>query len=161
MRETITQEYQDYFFFLSPRPRCTWQELVGKISDYSDFEVGATVGLTHGEINFFHKSDGEKFNTIKVPKQNLLEDDGVDLDPNKIYHEICRVIMENKVIKRPRKVASTKSQADDVAELKRLRENLVVKIWSWKRNGKDTKQLEKDLAELKAQEAAAKKKLKK
>ena len=162
MRETITQDYQDYFFFLGPKPRSTWQDLVDLISDHADFEVGVTVGLTHGEVNFYSKSDGKKFNTIKVPKENLLEDKGEDIDPNKICHEICRVIKENKIIKRPRKVStSPNTKTDDVAELKRLRENLVVKIWSWKKWGKDTTQLEKDLVALKAQEAEAKKKLKK
>lgn len=151
MRETITQDYHDYFYFLNLRARCTWNELMEKIQENSDFEVGVTVGLTKGEISFYKKKDGERFKDIEVPKQNLLEDGGPDIDPNKICHEICRVIKENKVIKRPRKLAGTKEKTSDLKELRRLRDNLSLRIRDWKKSGKDVSKLENDLKTLKEQ----------
>lgn len=95
-----------------------------------------------------------------------------DWDWNFIYKTVLEDVIKNKLYKRPKltkrqikqieeqkKLEEQKKQEPkiaptpkiDIKELRRRRDNLSVKIWDWKKKGKDVVALEKELDNLKQQ----------
>lgn len=95
-----------------------------------------------------------------------------DWDWNVIYKTTLEDIIKNKLYKRPKltkKQLKQKEEAKkleeqkklepkveptpkiDIKELRKRRDNLSVKIWDWKKKGKDVVALEKELDDLKQQ----------
>jgi hypothetical protein len=95
-----------------------------------------------------------------------------DWDWNVIYKTVLEDTIKNKLYKRPKltkrqlkqkeeqkKLEEQKKQEPkieptpkiDIKELRKRRDNLSVKIWDWKKKGKDVVALEKELDDLKQQ----------
>lgn len=89
-----------------------------------------------------------------------------DWDWNVIYKTVLEDVIKNKLYKRPkltkRQIKQLEEQKKlepkiaptpkiDIKELRKRRDNLSVKIWDWKKKGKDVVALEKELDDLKQQ----------
>lgn len=113
--------------------------------------------------------DGDKVETWDT-KKDLWDSKEGDFDWNFIYKLVLENIIRLRLYKRPKvskrtaKVVTrepveevvTKSEIVtptptlSVSDLRKKRDNLSVKIWDWKKKGKDVTELEKELVEIKA-----------
>ena len=150
MRDTATVEYVNYFQNLGIGRRITWVGLWNKIADDASWEASVTlpyhVNAEIADVVLTRKSDDTKFATYKIPVRNITNKDG-DMDETALAYELVKLVKKNKLYNKKR---SDKDQST-LDLLRKKRDNLSVRIYNWKQQGKDVTDLLKEMEDIKEQ----------
>lgn len=140
----------------------------------TEWDLEGDIVTTTTETIFKVWRDGEVCHTITWPRTKSFNEKEGDWDWDLIYKDVLEAIIKDKLYKRPkigkraaakltkekeeeakkaREEKEKKEAAEqlciDIAAAKRRKDNLSVKISDWKKKGKDTSELRKELEMLK------------
>ncbi len=166
MSKRITNNIIDYLPTL--RKSSTWEDAFGTLQDALHIEsefydkIDTSTPEKTKSINFsliYTGGETEKLLTTLIytgEEYNMINLGSGEYDWDYLYRSSIDWCIKNKILKKPRKTQKKTQQTiiksptitDDITELKRERDRITMKIWAWKKTGKDTTELEKEKTEV-------------
>lgn len=136
----------------SLKKSATWEDAWGYLCDNTSFEGSVSSKcLTKGtpdqpseRATYFEIwKDDKLYDTLTLPGECFIEKDG-GFDWDAIFQPVFEYLIKNKLIKKPKNGKEVIAQAaTTIEDLRRERNNLTMRIYSWKKAGKDASELER------------------
>lgn len=102
MRNTITKDFERYFRKLGTSPRMTWEGLWDKVADALPFEVSVNVGIKTTYARLTDKKTGDETGKWLFTAESFTDKYG-DIDQALVCHNLCRRVMAEGCLGRPKK----------------------------------------------------------
>jgi hypothetical protein len=130
--------------------RTTWEEAWDTLVETTKIEGSCKVVDTRKEKRAIFKiwNHGEVVTELELPFNKFVIKPSNDLDWDLAFKAAFDYIIKYKMIRKPRQTKTTSNKQaaippDELAQLKKERDNLTMRIYTWKQAGKDTTELDK------------------
>ena len=124
-------------YFPQLKKSSSWEEAWDAMTDSTEIEGSAYVFDDIKKVQFDLFNHGQKVTTFEPPYEKFVNDD-TTFNWDVLFKEVFDYCIKYKLIRKPRKGAAP---TDKLTELRNERDRLTMRIYTWRKDGKDVTEL--------------------
>ena len=124
-------------YFPQLKKSSSWEEAWDVMTESTEIEGSAYVFDDTKKVQFDLFNHGQKVTTFEPPYEKFVNDD-TTFNWDVLFKEVFDYCIKYKLIRKPRKVTTP---TDKLTELRDERDRLTMRIYNWRKDGKDVTEL--------------------